>query len=103
LRIVRKENKMANIPSVAKRARQAEKRRIRNSALRAELRTARKKIAKVIEVEDLEAVKTLLPGTIKLFDKMVSKNILHKNTAARYKSRLMRRVHTVIPGHQLTK
>ncbi len=92
---------MANIPSVAKRARQADKRRERNTALRSELRTAKKKIASVIGSGDAEALAALTPGTLRLYDKMVSKGIIHKGNAARNKSRLMTKVRGLIEGYQV--
>jgi small subunit ribosomal protein S20 len=94
---------MANIRSVAKRARQAEKRRARNAALRAELRTARKKVQKLVETENAEQLKTDAQVTLRLFDKMVTKNIIHKNKAARYKSRLMAKVNKLVPDFKLEK
>jgi len=86
---------MANIPSVAKRARQAVKRTERNSALKASLRTAKKKINKLLGEGPSEALSAVLPQTLRLLDKMVSKNIIHKNTAARNKSRIMARFNQI--------
>jgi small subunit ribosomal protein S20 len=91
---------MANIASVAKRARQAVKRTERNSALKASLRTAKKKMAKLLTEGNQEAISAALPATLRLFDKMVSKNIIHKNTAARNKSRLMVRVNQLSAAKQ---
>jgi small subunit ribosomal protein S20 len=92
---------MANIRSVAKRARQADKRRERNTALRSKLRTAKKKISSVIVSGDKEAVAALTPETLRLYDKMVSKGIIHKGNAARNKSRLMLKVRSIIEGYQV--
>lgn len=88
---------MANIASVAKRARQAEKRRARNSSYRAQLRTAKKKFLATIEAEDVEALKTLVPVTLRLYDKMVTKGIVHKNNAARNKSRIIAKARALDP------
>ena len=65
---------MANIASARKRARQAEQRRSHNVALRSELRSAVRNVRKAIAA-----------GVI---DSIADKNIIHKNTAARHKSRL---------------
>ncbi|MBT3784756.1 30S ribosomal protein S20 [bacterium] len=92
---------MANIPSVAKRARQALKRRDRNASLRAELRTSRKKMQKFLDSGDIEGVKTRAPEAFRLFDRMVSRGIIHKNNAARSKSRLMKKVRSLIPDYQM--
>ena len=92
---------MANIPSVAKRARQSEKRRIRNAALRTQLRSAKKRIAAQLEGKDTEALKNSVGETLRLYDKMVSKGIIHKNNCARNKSRLMAKVRILIPDFKL--
>jgi len=92
---------MANIPSVAKRARQAVKRRERNASLRAELRTMKKNMQKLLDAGDTEGLKAKVPHALRLFDRMVSKGILHKNNAARSKSRLMKKVWALVPDFQL--
>ena len=92
---------MANIPSVAKRARQALKRRDRNASLRAELRTMKKNMQKLLDAGDAEGVRLKTPHALRLFDRMVSKGIIHKNNAARSKSRLMKKVWTLVPDFRL--
>lgn len=92
---------MANIPSVAKRARQALKRRDRNASLRAELRTMKKNMQKLFDAGDAEGVRAKTPHALRLFDRMVSKGIIHKNNAARSKSRLMKKVWTLVPDFRL--
>tara|TARA_A100001037_G_C14885283_1_gene515826 strand:+ start:346 stop:597 length:252 start_codon:yes stop_codon:yes gene_type:complete len=77
---------MANIKSQIKRNRQNEKRRGRNKAIRSEI-NSRVKNALQADGGDEEALKL----AIKKIDKAASKNILHKNTAARKKSRLVKR------------
>ena len=80
---------MANIKSQIKRNRQNEKRRLRNRAVRSELRT-REKAAIAAAGTDGEA--EALRQTIKRIDKAASAGVIHKNTAARKKSRLSARI-----------
>ena len=80
---------MANIKSQIKRNRQNEKRRMRNRAVRSELHT-REKAALAAAGTDNEAEALRL--TIKRIDKAATKSIIHKNTAARKKSRLISRI-----------
>jgi small subunit ribosomal protein S20 len=80
---------VANIKSQIKRNRQNEKRRLRNRAVRAKLRTRQKAAMASIGTEsETEALRL----AIKRIDKAATKGVLHKNTAARKKSRLMARV-----------
>ena len=80
---------MANIKSQIKRNRQNEKRRTRNKAIRSEVNSRVKSTLKSAESgqSDEEALRI----AIKKIDKAARKNILHKNTAARKKSRLPKR------------
>ena len=80
---------MANIKSQIKRNAQNEKRRLRNRAVRSELRT-REKAA--VAGAGTENQAELLRLAIKRIDKAAAKGVLHKNTAARLKSRLSKRV-----------
>ena len=75
--------------------RQNEKRREINRSNRSRLRTEIKKLRDAIEASDKKQSLTQLEPTISLIDKMVNKRILHRNTAARYKSRLTRHVNAV--------
>jgi small subunit ribosomal protein S20 len=79
---------MPNHKSAEKRARQNEKRRVINRTNRGRLRTGVKKLRAAIESGDAGSVQTILPQTISLIDKAVQKGVLHRNAAARYKSRL---------------
>jgi small subunit ribosomal protein S20 len=80
---------MANHKSALKRARQNLKRNERNRALRSTLRTAIKKYRALLAAGDHEGAQAELPRLQKTIDKAVTKGILHKNTAARHKSRLV--------------
>ena len=79
---------MPNHKSAEKRVRQNEKRREVNRGNRGRLRTGIKKLRAALEGGDAGAVQALLPETISLIDKAVQKGVLHRNAAARYKSRL---------------
>ena len=79
---------MANIASARKRARQSEKLRAHNMSLRSELRTAVKNARKAIEAGDRNAANEVLRRTASTIDSIADKNIIHKNKAARHKSRL---------------
>ncbi len=83
---------MANIKSAAKRARQAEKRRQHNMALRSRVRTSIKKVLKAIQAGDREAATSAFRAAVPEIDTMVGKGILHRNKAARHKSRLNKHI-----------
>ena len=79
---------MANTASARKRARQSETQRQHNASLRSELRTAVKNVRKAIEAGDKSAAQTVLQRATSTIDRIADKNIIHKNKAARHKSRL---------------
>ena len=79
---------MANIKSAKKRVLIAEANRQRNVAFKSTIKTAVKKALELANGEDKEALNTAVSKVYQLCDKAVSKGILHKNTAARKKSRL---------------
>ena len=78
---------MANIKSAKKRILIAEKNRVRNVAFKTSIKTAVKKVLELANGEDKDALNASLSKAYQLCDKAVSKGILHKNTAARKKSR----------------
>ena len=82
---------MANIKSQIKRNRQNEARRLRNKAARSEIKT-RLKTAIRSASEGSEEAADDLRMAVKRLDKAVSRGIIHKNQAAKRKSRLMRRI-----------
>lgn len=79
---------MANSAQARKRARQTEKQRQHNASLRSTLRTAIKKVAKAVQAGDKEAAKAVYQESVSVVDRIADKNIIHKNKAARHKSRL---------------
>ena len=82
---------MANIKSQIKRNRQTEKRNLRNRQIRTELRTRTRSVLEAAEA-GADDTEEKLRITIKRIDKAVTKGTMHKNTAARTKSRLTKRV-----------
>jgi len=81
---------MPNHKSAEKRVRQSEKRRLINRAHRTKVRTYIKKLRAALDGKG-EDIQKVLPETISVIDKSVQKGVLHKNAAARYKSRLTAR------------
>ena len=79
---------MANTASARKRSRQSETQRQHNASLRSELRTAVKNARKAIEAGDKSAAQAVLQRATSTIDRIADKNIIHKNKAARHKSRL---------------
>ena len=75
-----------------KQIRKDRRRQAHNQAVRSELKTLTKRLATLLKGQKLEEAKTLLHAVTKKFDRAASKGILHPNTAARYKSRLTRRL-----------
>jgi small subunit ribosomal protein S20 len=82
---------VANTKSAKKRMRQNERRRIRNRGVRSKVRTA-VKLARASEGAEMG---TTIADAIRVLDKAVSKGVLHRNTAARKKSALARRLAAV--------
>jgi len=86
---------MANHFSALKRARQTTKRTETNRSNTSQLRTALRKLRQTIQSGDAKASKAAFGNTVSLIDKAVRKGVIHKNTGARYKSRLSARVAAV--------
>ena len=82
---------VANIASQIKRNRQNEKLRLRNKSVRAELRTRTKNAVTAAAVGAEDSVEQLRLA-VKRIDKAAARGVIHKNTAANHKSRLVRRV-----------
>ena len=79
---------MANIASAKKRARQSIKLRLHTASQRSMLRTHIKNVTNAIEAKDKKAAQSAFDAAVPVIDSMVSKGIIHKNKAARHKSRL---------------
>ena len=79
---------MANTSQARKRARQAVNQRAHNMSLRSNLRTAIKKVQKAILAGDKSAAQAVFKESMGTIDSIADKKIIHKNKAARHKSRL---------------
>jgi len=87
---------MANSPSATKRARQAIKRRALKTGQRSNLRTAIKKVVSAAEAGDAEKAQAAYGKALPIIDSAVNKGLIHKNKAARNKSRLNTRIKTLL-------
>ncbi|HOV96344.1 MAG TPA: 30S ribosomal protein S20 [Thermomonas sp.] len=83
---------MANIKSAKKRAKQTIVRNERNVAQRSQLRTAVKKVIKAIDANDAAAAREAFTIAQPLLDRFAARGLIHKNKAARHKSRLTARI-----------
>lgn len=83
---------MANTVQARKRARQALAARAHNMAQRSELRTAIKKVRAAIAAGDKSAAAGVFQASMSVIDSIADKKIIHKNKAARHKSRLARAI-----------
>lgn len=83
---------MANIASAKKRAIQSEKHRAHNAALRSRLRTYIRKVLLAVESGNVEEAQAAFRAAVPIIDSSVNKGLIHKNKAARSKSRLNARV-----------
>lgn len=89
---------MANSAQARKRARQAERRRARNAGQRSMVRTYIKKVQAAVDAGDHTAASDALKAAIPVIDKMAGKGIMHRNKAARHKSRLTAKVKSLAAG-----
>lgn len=79
---------MANSAQARKRARQSEKRRTHNASLRSLVRTNIKNVLAAVKTGDAEQAREAYTKAVPVIDRMADKGIIHKNKAARHKSRL---------------
>jgi small subunit ribosomal protein S20 len=83
---------LANIKSAKKRAIQAEKRRQHNASRRSMTRSSLKKVLAAIAAGDKTAAQSAYAAAVPLLDRMATKGLIHKNKAARHKSRLAAKI-----------
>ncbi len=88
---------MANSKQATKRAKQSVKQRTANVSLRTTLRSSIKKVQKAIAAGDATAAEQVLRTEQKTIDSIADKKIIHKNKAARHKSRLAQQVKALTP------
>ena len=79
---------MANTRQAKKRARQSEKRRMRNASRKSEMRTYIKQVLKAIQDNNKEGAITAYKKATSMLDRLAARGLIHKNKAARHKSRL---------------
>jgi len=78
--------------AAVKQLRKDRKRRQRNQAVRSELRTLTKRLLSLLAARKLDEAKTLIQMVASKYDRAASRGVVHRNTAARSKSRLMRQL-----------
>ncbi|SHM05203.1 small subunit ribosomal protein S20 [Caldanaerovirga acetigignens] len=83
---------MPNTASAKKKLRQAKKRTLRNRLVKAKVKAAIKKFNEALQSQNVENIKTALIGAVKALDKAAAKGVIHKNSAARKKSRLYKKL-----------
>lgn len=83
---------MANIKSQIKRIKTNEKARLRNKAVKSELKTYVRKVREAVAAGDKEAASTALQAASRKLDKAVSKGVIHANQAANRKSAIAKQV-----------
>ncbi len=79
---------MANTIQARKRARQALARSKHNASLRSTMRTSMKRVRQAIDAGDKQQAESLFKSATSMIDRVADKNVIHKNKAARHKSRL---------------
>jgi small subunit ribosomal protein S20 len=79
---------LANSRQAKKRAKQAEKSRLRNASRKTEMRTYLKNVVKAIHANDKELAIAAYKKATSMVDRLATKGLIHKNKAARHKSRL---------------
>lgn len=82
--------------SVLKRIRQSEKRRLRNQSWITRIKTSVKKVEETIAKKDKELLQNVLKEAIKIINKAAAKGVIHKNTASRKISRLMKKANATL-------
>jgi len=86
---------MANTAQAKKRARQAEKSRLRNASQRSHLRTFVKRVIAAVDSGDKNLAQEAYGAVVSIIDKAANKGLIHKNKASRSKSRLSAKVRTM--------
>jgi small subunit ribosomal protein S20 len=86
---------MPNIKSAIKRVKTSEARKAQNIAVKSNMRTAVKKVEAAVVLNDANAATGAFAGAASKLDKAAAKGLIHKNAAARKKSRLMKKLNTV--------
>ena len=91
---------MANHKQAIKRHRQSLERRMRNRAVRTRVRRQMRLMRAAMDEGNADEVKKLLPGTMSVIDVGWRKGVFHRNSAARYKSRMTKQAQAIISGKE---
>jgi len=83
---------VANTKQARKRARQSERRRLHNGSQRSAMRTAAKRVSKTVAARDKDKAAAAFHAAVPQIDRLARKGLIHKNKAARLKSRLNRQI-----------
>jgi small subunit ribosomal protein S20 len=83
---------LANIASARKRARQAEQQRRHNQARRSMMRSKLKQVTSAVAKGDKAAAEAAYAAAVPVLDRMATRGVIHKNKAARHKSRLAQQI-----------
>ncbi|WP_042354996.1 30S ribosomal protein S20 [Bacillus rubiinfantis] len=86
---------MPNIKSAIKRVKTSEARNAQNTMTKSAMRTAVKKVEAAVTLNDAAAAKEALVAAASKLDKAAAKGLIHKNAAARKKSRLMQKINSL--------
>lgn len=86
---------MANTASARKRARQSEKARARNASQRSMIRTYVKKVVKALDAKDKAGAEAAYKEMVPVLDRYANRGMIHKNKAARHKSRLIAHINAL--------
>jgi len=86
---------VANSPQARKRAIQNQKARQHNTSLKSMVRTYLKKVIAAIESSDRQGAERAYNDAVPVLDRMADKGIIHKNKAARHKSRLSKQIKAI--------
>ena len=95
----RTSTQLANSPQAKKRARQNERRRRQNSSQRSIVRTCLKKVEAAVEQGDFNHAAAAFADALPVIDRMADKGIIHKNKAARHKSRLNAKIKALVENN----
>jgi small subunit ribosomal protein S20 len=87
---------VANLPSAKKRTKQNERDRVRNRARRSTIKTETRRFLDAIHQGDLQKAQDLFVSVTRKIDQVTAKGTLHRNTAARNKSQLARRLNAAL-------
>ncbi|MDP3295560.1 MAG: 30S ribosomal protein S20 [Nevskia sp.] len=86
---------MANTPQARKRARQSEQNRERNASQRSMIRSTIKKVVVAIEAKTKAEAETAYSAMVPVLDRYANRGLIHKNKAARHKSRLLAHIQAI--------